>query len=192
VRIVQEEAEGEEEGGGEEAQAQAQAQERQEQQQGQQRQQGQGSGGQRKRKGKNHVLSLSDSDPHDFAKAERVFPRTTQGLVLGFQVRAGQTNSTLEVDLWSRAKGAYRPVQLRFGGAGSGTRTTLQHTKRLSNCRRFGGDGSVRANCSGVDTLVLRGYEVRDTRAALSLPHTNGAARLRGERHSSCTITTTH
>jgi hypothetical protein len=43
------------------------------------------------------VLQLQDQDPHDFAKAERVFPRTVKDLAVSFDVLPAQTNTTLEV-----------------------------------------------------------------------------------------------
>jgi hypothetical protein len=78
----------------------------------------------------NHVLQLRDSDPHDFAKAERVFPRTAADstLTVSFDVMAvadqaaarggadhlAAAAATLEVDLWSRTRGAYRPGRIWF------------------------------------------------------------------------------
>lgn len=65
--------------------------------------------------GKNHVLSLRDEDPYDYARAIRVFP-ATHGVKVSFKVLAKQADSRLEIDLLD-AKGA-RPVRIAFGEDG--------------------------------------------------------------------------
>ncbi len=61
------------------------------------------------------VLELRDEDPHDYARAIRVFP-ATHGVKVSFRLFARQTNARLEIDLLD-AKGA-RPVRLAFSEDG--------------------------------------------------------------------------
>ncbi|MBL9195060.1 MAG: exo-alpha-sialidase [Opitutaceae bacterium] len=65
--------------------------------------------------GGNHVLSLSDEDPYDYARAIRVFP-ATHGLRASFRVLARQPGTRLEIDLLDEA-GA-RPVRIALGEDG--------------------------------------------------------------------------
>jgi hypothetical protein len=60
-------------------------------------------------KGQGHVLELRDEDPHDYARAIRVFPET-HGLKLSVKVLARQNDARLEIDLQTGA-GA-RPLRL--------------------------------------------------------------------------------
>lgn len=61
------------------------------------------------------LLELRDEDPHDYARAVRVFP-ATHGVRISFRVFARQNDARLEIDLLD-AKGA-RPVRLAFGEDG--------------------------------------------------------------------------
>jgi hypothetical protein len=63
------------------------------------------------------VLELRDADPNDFAKAERTFPQSKH-VTLSVRVRPGQTDSRLDIDVWSHTKGAYRPVRMWFDYSG--------------------------------------------------------------------------
>lgn len=62
-------------------------------------------------------LELRDRDPHDFAKAERTFPQSDH-VAISFKVKPGQADSRLDIDIWSDAKGAHRPVQMTFDYSG--------------------------------------------------------------------------
>ena len=57
----------------------------------------------------NHVLSLRDEDPYDYARAVRVFP-ATHGVKISFRVRAEQHGGRLEIELLDAA--GERPVRI--------------------------------------------------------------------------------
>jgi hypothetical protein len=59
-------------------------------------------------------LELRDMDPFDFAKAERVFPES-QAVRISFRLMAKQTNGWLEIEVYSRTPGNYRPVLISLG-----------------------------------------------------------------------------
>ncbi|HEX2861688.1 MAG TPA: hypothetical protein VHN79_08610, partial [Lacunisphaera sp.] len=63
----------------------------------------------------NRALELRDEDPHDYARAIRVFP-ATHGVKVSFQVLARQTNARLEIDFLDAT--GLRPVRLAFGEDG--------------------------------------------------------------------------
>ena len=62
-----------------------------------------------------HVLELRDAEPHDYARAVRVFP-ATHGVKITFKIFAAQKNARLEIDLLD-AHGA-RPVRLALAEDG--------------------------------------------------------------------------
>jgi hypothetical protein len=79
-------------------------------------------------------LELTDRDPFDYAKAERVFPES-QTVKLSFKVLAKQASGRLEVEVRSQTPGAFRPVRLWFDG-----------------------DGQIKA-MNGITTAVLGAYQ---------------------------------
>lgn len=65
--------------------------------------------------GDGHALLLRDEDPHDYARAVRVFPET-HGLEASFRVLPRQTGARFEIDLENAA--GLRPVRIAFGADG--------------------------------------------------------------------------
>lgn len=63
-----------------------------------------------------NALSLSDSDPYDYASVTRVFPEGRSALIR-FRLRAEQADGRLEIDVAS-AEGL-RPAQIAFTGDGN-------------------------------------------------------------------------
>jgi hypothetical protein len=62
-------------------------------------------------------VRLKDSDPFDYAKAERVFPES-RTVKLSFKVLAKQASGRLDVDVRSQTPGGNRPVRIWFDGDG--------------------------------------------------------------------------
>ena len=64
----------------------------------------------------NKSLKFSDSEPYDYARAQRVFPES-KSVTLEFEVLAEQSNyGRMEIDILNRM--GYRPVRLSLNGSG--------------------------------------------------------------------------
>jgi hypothetical protein len=115
----------------------------------------------------NKSLMLSDRDPFDYAKAERIFPES-KSVSLSFKVLAKQTNGRLDMEVWSQSREGHRPVRIwldsdgRIKAMNGGTESVVGEYKADTWCSfalavdAAAGTYSVRIN--GAGALIKAGY----------------------------------